>query len=208
MGTVTLGQPDRHILRAMPTPTERKALLFLGVVACLGGGVRVLRARTVPPPTPDEQRAIEAQIRAQDSTRRLKAAPPKAGRGGQDSASKRKPAPVGVATAATRFPVVPAPRAPTPGNRLDLDVATTIQIQALPGIGPALAARIVANRDSNGPFGSLASLRRVRGIGPVITARIDSLVVFSGTPRTGAAAAMARSDSSALAHTRKLLKPP
>ena len=37
--------------------------------------------------------------------------------------------------------------------------------EALPGIGPKLAARIEENRQKNGDFGSLKSLKRVRGIG-------------------------------------------
>src|SRR5260370_14045771 len=61
--------------RSMPTSTERKALLFLGAVACLGGGARVIRAREVPPPVPPtaaERRALEAQLQVVDSTRLAK----------------------------------------------------------------------------------------------------------------------------------------
>ena len=36
----------------------------------------------------------------------------------------------------------------------------------LPGIGPVLAQRIVADRHENGAFGSVEGLLRVRGIGP------------------------------------------
>jgi len=72
---------------------------------------------------------------------------------------------------------------PGPMHRVDVDHATAQELQALPGIGPALAARIVAYRDSNGAFGSLARLQRVRGIGPAIVKRLDSLVTFSGVPR-------------------------
>lgn len=38
--------------------------------------------------------------------------------------------------------------------------------QALPGIGPRLAARIEEDRQLNGDFGALEELMRVRGIGP------------------------------------------
>jgi competence protein ComEA len=37
----------------------------------------------------------------------------------------------------------------------------------MPGIGEALAQRIVEDRAENGPFLELNDLRRVRGIGPV-----------------------------------------
>jgi competence protein ComEA len=63
----------------------------------------------------------------------------------------------------------PRPRkheaAPAPG-RLDPDGASAAEWERLPGIGPALASRIVADRTAHGPFGSAEGLLRVRGIGP------------------------------------------
>jgi hypothetical protein len=71
-----------------------------------------------------------------------------------------------------------------PGRVLvDLDVADTAQIGRLPRVGPALARRIVANRDSLGPFGSLPALRRVKGVGPATLERLAGLVTFSGQAR-------------------------
>jgi len=67
------------------------------------------------------------------------------------------------------------------GRRLDLDVATAAQIDSLPGVSPAVAKRILADRRARGPFLSMNGLRRVSGIGPAFVARIDSLVTFSGT---------------------------
>lgn len=79
---------------------------------------------------------------------------------------------------------VTAPLAPPgPFHRVDVDRASEQELETLPGIGPALARRILANRDSNGPFGSMARLQRVKGIGPAIARRLDSLVTFSGIPR-------------------------
>jgi len=66
---------------------------------------------------------------------------------------------------------------------LDLDVADAGQIERLPRIGPALARRIVASRDSMGSFGSLAGLGRVKGVGPAILDRLAPLVTFSGQVR-------------------------
>jgi competence protein ComEA len=66
---------------------------------------------------------------------------------------------------------------------VDLDRADASTMERLPRIGPALAARIVADRVAHGPFGSLEGLQRVRGIGPGLARRLDSLVTFSGTPR-------------------------
>ena len=61
---------------------------------------------------------------------------------------------------------------PPASDPIDPDVATAEELDALPRIGPALAARIVADRDSLGPFGSLEALQRVRGIGPALASGI------------------------------------
>jgi len=73
--------------------------------------------------------------------------------------------------------------APQPAVPIDLDTATPDAIEALPRIGPALAHRIVANRDSLGPFRSLDGLRRVKGVGPATIALIEPLVTFSRQTR-------------------------
>jgi len=65
---------------------------------------------------------------------------------------------------------------------VDLDRASEREIEALPRIGPALARRIVASRDSLGAFGSLEGLGRVRGLGPATRKRLAQLVTFSGRP--------------------------
>ena len=65
---------------------------------------------------------------------------------------------------------------------VDLDQASERAIEALPRIGPAIARRIVANRDSFGAFGSLDALGRVRGIGPATRKLLAPLVTFSGRP--------------------------
>jgi competence protein ComEA len=52
-----------------------------------------------------------------------------------------------------------------PAGRLDLNRADAQSLAALPGIGPALAERIVADRAARGPFATPDDLRRVPGIG-------------------------------------------
>jgi competence protein ComEA len=63
-------------------------------------------------------------------------------------------------------------------GRVDLNRATAAELASLPRIGPALAARIVADRSAHGPFTTLADLDRVRGVGPGILAAIrDEITV-------------------------------
>lgn len=52
-----------------------------------------------------------------------------------------------------------------PAALLDLNTATSAQLEAIPGIGPALAGAIIAERDRRGGFRSVNELREVRGIG-------------------------------------------
>jgi helix-hairpin-helix protein len=77
--------------------------------------------------------------------------------------------------------------AKAPPSRLtgpvDLDTASQALIETLPRVGPALARRIVANRDSLGPFRSIDGLRRVKGIGPATVALLGPLVTFSRQAR-------------------------
>lgn len=51
------------------------------------------------------------------------------------------------------------------GGRLDLNAATLEQLDALPGIGPVLARRILDWRQEHGRFASVDQLREVSGIG-------------------------------------------
>ena len=58
-----------------------------------------------------------------------------------------------------------AAEAPLPAS-IDVDRASVDEFLRLPGFGPALAARIGAERERQGPFGGPDGLLRVRGIGP------------------------------------------
>lgn len=59
---------------------------------------------------------------------------------------------------------------------VDLNSATAEALDALPGIGPVLAARIAAWRAANGPFRSVDELGEVSGIGESILAQLRPLV--------------------------------
>lgn len=72
-------------------------------------------------------------------------------------------------------PAVPG-GAPAGGGLVNLNTADEATLDTLPGIGPALAARIVAWRTDNGPFASVDELDEVSGIGPAMLAKVRDLV--------------------------------
>lgn len=55
--------------------------------------------------------------------------------------------------------------ASAPAGKVNLNTATVSQLVDLPGIGPALAARIVEHRQKNGAFKSVEDVMAVKGIG-------------------------------------------
>ena len=80
------------------------------------------------------------------------------------AASTARPSRTALRSSATRAP-----------SRVDLNRAPAATLETLPGIGPALARRIVAARAER-PFSSVEDLERVPGIGPATMARLRPLV--------------------------------
>ena len=61
-------------------------------------------------------------------------------------------------------------------GKVNLNSASEADLEELPGIGPVLAGRIVAYRESHGPFRSVAELDAVSGVGPAVLANLRELV--------------------------------
>lgn len=77
----------------------------------------------------------------------------------------------------------PAIQAAEPGTSaeltgpLNINTATAAELELLPGIGPALAERIIAHREAYGPFASVERIQDVSGIGPAKFDAIRELIV-------------------------------
>jgi competence protein ComEA len=77
-----------------------------------------------------------------------------------------------------RPPAVAPPPAPRPAlaGKLNLNTATASELEALPGIGPAKAGRILEFRGKHGRFKRIADLRRVKGFGKKTVDRLAPLL--------------------------------
>ena len=64
---------------------------------------------------------------------------------------------------------------------VNINTASAVQLQLLPGIGPAMAKRIIEFRETNGPFRKVDELIAVRGIGPKSMEKLRPYVVTDGT---------------------------
>ncbi len=176
------------------TPAERKALLFLAVIGVLGVGARSLSSSDRwerERPTGPDVAALDAQLAAVDSAiaeerrpaARSRGSPPRRPRAARSRAASATEAAPSARAPRTRSRRAAGTRAPPNTAPVDVDVADAAALEALPGIGPALAERIVAERVTGGAYGSLEALAQVRGVGPKLLARLSSHVTFSGTPR-------------------------
>jgi competence protein ComEA len=77
----------------------------------------------------------------------------------------------------TPFVTIGEPGERPPPVRLNLNTASAQAFERLPGIGPVTAARIVVNREDQGPFTQVDSLQRVRGVGPKTLDKLRALVM-------------------------------
>lgn len=84
---------------------------------------------------------------------------------------------VGDQTGAGTAGVGPTGVSASESHMVSLNSADVRALESLPGIGPSLAAAIIAYREEHGPFQSVEELVKVPGIGPATLAKIRDLVV-------------------------------
>jgi competence protein ComEA len=73
---------------------------------------------------------------------------------------------------------------PTAAAPLNLNTATQAQLETLPGIGPAVAARILEYRQKNGSFKKVEELMNVKGIGEKSFLKIKALITIAPSKTT------------------------
>jgi DNA uptake protein ComE-like DNA-binding protein len=219
----------------MPTPGERRALIFIAAIAALGvaargwkelksdsrGGVqsgrselarqieavdsaittggakRKGRKKAVPTAAKESVPAVSGAPASRRPLFRIEQLPPPE-RDPREGYRRRMEAIDSARAASVRHQSqlsrsgpssVPLPPPSRSANRpavpVDLDVASASEIEALPYVGAAMAAKIVTDRDARGPFGSLNGLTRVRGVGPSLAAKLAPHVTFSLPSRLG-----------------------
>lgn len=83
-----------------------------------------------------------------------------------------------VAPARSESPPLAAPVAAAPGAKVNVNTASLAELEALPGVGPKLAQRILDDRAKNGNYKTLKDLDRVSGIGTKTLERLAPLVTF------------------------------
>jgi comEA protein len=69
--------------------------------------------------------------------------------------------------------------APRNVTAVNLNTATADELEALPGIGPATASRIVEYRQKNGPFKKIEDLMSIKGIGEKSFLKLKPLVTVA-----------------------------
>src|SRR5262245_36311217 len=176
--------------------TSRQLLLVLLIVAAAGAGLAIDHARRArpdlverlerldrveraeplaprsPPVTTDAAGAPRSAARAFREPRRDRAP----GDGRRDPASddtSSSGARGRMDDASSAGPRGRRSRAAAPGEPVDINRASEPELVRLPGVGPALAARIIDAR----PFADIDDLRRVRGVRTVLFERLRPLLV-------------------------------
>jgi len=79
---------------------------------------------------------------------------------------------------------------PAPTSKVNLNTASAEQLATLPGVGPALAGRIVEYRQKSGSFRATKDVMNVKGIGEKNFAKIEAWLTVGDAPKAAASNAI------------------
>ena len=82
-------------------------------------------------------------------------------------------------TSSAKVPKAPKATTATAASPVNLNTASAMELQTLPNVGPATAARILEYRQKNGGFKKIEDLMGIAGIGERIFLRLKPLVIVS-----------------------------
>ena len=85
---------------------------------------------------------------------------------------------VALATASPVAEILTAPCQSAQSQAINLNSATRSQLEALPGVGPVMAQRIIDWREHNGRFSDIRELREIDGIGEKVFRKLAALVTL------------------------------
>ncbi len=162
----------------MPTAAERKAFLFLGVVAMLGATVRIWRSQRTAPSKAVASDTVPLVMSSAGAGGVTHA--PDRGIAGRTSSSRTSRAqPNGTRSMRSRAGQIVRDST----SIIDIDRASVAEIDALGVLPAGMAHVIVSDRDTFGPFGSLDELKRVPFLTASTLRKLAPRVTFSLLPR-------------------------
>jgi len=84
-----------------------------------------------------------------------------------------------------------------PSGVVNINTASSEELQLLPRVGPSLAGRIIEFREANGPFRSVDEIVAVKGIGESSFEKLEPYIVTSGATTLTEKVRVARSTGGA-----------
>ena len=82
--------------------------------------------------------------------------------------------------AQARIPASPTIKPAAPVTFVNLNTATLVELEALPGVGAKTAARIMDYRQKKGPFKKIEELMNVQGIGEKSFLKLKPRITVAG----------------------------